>query len=178
MGLGIEGSGARPMRWYAGVLASALAGGVIGALFLPFLYLFARETLFWFLSLGLIALLAALGAVWAGNALAVDGTKSRLLSVVGASEAAAALIAVGNLILLDTASDHLISQLTPFARITASTVMMALVAAAMTLRLRSREADAVHISSRDPRIAVILLVLAALVVIGAVVLDAFLSPNP
>lgn len=54
----------------------------------------------WFAAFGIGALFAAIAAGWVGTLAAPDRTRSRLLVVVGASEAAAAVVAVGCFLVL------------------------------------------------------------------------------
>jgi hypothetical protein len=62
------------------------------------LFVLVGEALFFFLSLCFTALMAALCAVLAGNALAGDGRRVRLWAVVAATEAAGVLAALANLV--------------------------------------------------------------------------------
>jgi hypothetical protein len=57
----------------------------------------------WFAAFGIGALFTALVAGWIGTLIASDRTRSRLLLVVGTSEAAAAILAVGGFLLLRSA---------------------------------------------------------------------------
>jgi len=57
----------------------------------------------WFAAFGIGALFSALAAGWFGTLFASDGTRSRLLLVVGTSETAAAILAVGGFLVLRSA---------------------------------------------------------------------------
>jgi hypothetical protein len=58
----------------------------------------------YFAAFGIGALFAALAAGWVGTLAASDRTRSRLLVVVGASEAAAAVVALGGFLVLRSAA--------------------------------------------------------------------------
>jgi|SRR5215204_168955 len=57
----------------------------------------------WFATFGIGALFASLAAGWVGTLIASDRTRSRLLIVVGSSETAAAIMAVGGFLVLRSA---------------------------------------------------------------------------
>jgi len=141
---------------------------LVSSLFTWALFLLVGETIFYFLSLGVNAIFAAFGAVMIGNVLAADGSRGRLLQISGVAEIAAIVVAIANLVFVDTTSASAVS------RMNASTVIVILAAAMATWILRGsgrREA-------RDARTAAILLVLAVLYVVGGMVLDGILSPIP
>jgi hypothetical protein len=93
----MEQAGVRSLVWYPDVLAAGLVGGFVGNLSTALLFAVIGEALFYFLSLCFTALVAALCAVLAGNALAGDGRRARLWSVVGVCEVAGVLAALANL---------------------------------------------------------------------------------
>lgn len=57
----------------------------------------------WFATFGIGALFASLAAGWVGTLIASDRTRSRLLIVLGSSETAAAIMAVGGFLVLRSA---------------------------------------------------------------------------
>ncbi len=130
--------------------------------------------MFYFLSLGVNALFAALGAGWLGNALAADGSRTRLLPIWVVSEVAAILAAVANVMFVDAASVRAVSQFTLGGRMMASVMIVVFAAAIATWILRSSD----HNVGRDVRTTAILLVLALLYVIGGMILDGILVPIP
>lgn len=81
--------------------------GVAADVVLVMPYMFTSEPWrMWFAAFGIGAPFAALAAGWIGSLgslIASDGTRSRLLLVVGNSEAAAAILAVGGFLLLRSA---------------------------------------------------------------------------
>ena len=87
------------------LLVAALICGVAADVFLvvPFM-LSSQPSRIYFAAFGIGALFAALAAGWVGTLAASDRTRSRLLVVVGASEAAAAVVAVGGLLVLRSAA--------------------------------------------------------------------------
>lgn len=83
----------------SGILIVALLGGnVAGMLVFPF-GLVVHEFVIWPLTFGICAIFAAIGAGWASNLLVPGHTRSRLLPVVGISEATAAVVAIALLAL-------------------------------------------------------------------------------
>jgi hypothetical protein len=84
----------RLFLWRAGVPVAAVASGFLGGyVTLPW-ELVTPLFVVWPLALGFGALLAALGASWTGTLLAPDGTRTRLLRVVLASEVVAGALAL------------------------------------------------------------------------------------
>lgn len=86
------------VAWRVGVPAAAALGGIAGGgailswgLVTPFLVVVP-------IAVGSCALVAALGAGWADTFLAPDGSRGRLLWIVGAAEAAAVIVAVAFLV--------------------------------------------------------------------------------
>ena len=82
----------RFVLWRAGVAVVALVGGFIGGYVILPWGLVTPLFVVWPLALGFGALLAALGASWTGTLLSPDGTRTRLLRVVLASEVVAAAL--------------------------------------------------------------------------------------
>ena len=79
----------------------ALICGVGAEVVLVLPYAFSSEPWrMWFAAFGIGTLFAALAAGWVGTLSASDRTRSRLLIVVGTSEAAAAVLAVGGFLVL------------------------------------------------------------------------------
>jgi hypothetical protein len=85
----------RLVRFLLAALVALICGvGADVVLVLP--YAFSSEPWrMWFAAFGIGALFSALVAGWVGTLGASDRTRSRLLIVVGTSEAAAAILAVG-----------------------------------------------------------------------------------
>ncbi len=80
-------------RRVAALVAALVCGTVVGMLVLPF-GLVVVEFIILPLTFGIAALFAALGASWAGILLSPDNTSSRILPVVGVSEATAGVVVV------------------------------------------------------------------------------------
>ena len=163
----------RSLVWYPGVLAAALAGGLVGNLSAALLFVVVGEAMFLFLSLCFTALLAALCAVFAGNLLADDGRRGRLWSVVGVSAAAAIPAALAVLALVV----HPIGDGGPFSRIglvqqaTLGAVAVSLISGVAAGRLRRPPVDAGADAPKDARSAVLLVVLASLLMVAGVAID-------
>ncbi len=83
--------------WRTGVPVVAMVAGLIGLVQTATLVLVISPLVTVPLMMGVGGMFAALGAAWAGNILAPDRSGSRLLAIVGASEVAAALLAVATL---------------------------------------------------------------------------------
>ena len=82
----------------------ALICGVAADMVLVLPYALSSEAWrMWFAAFGIGALFAALAAGWVGTLIASDRTRSRLLIVVGSSEAVAAIMAVGGFLVLRSA---------------------------------------------------------------------------
>jgi hypothetical protein len=145
-----------------GALAAGIAAGILGMfLVLPF-GLIASEYVIFALALGVAGLFAALGAGWAANLLAGDGTRTRLQQVALATELAAALIAI----LFLTNSVLRVGLLGPVLYIAlACGISLGLVAAVAAWRFRST--DKVE---GEVRLTVLLLVLAVVSVPVAIFL--------
>ena len=93
----------------------------------------------WFAAFGIDALFSALAAGWIGTLIASDRTRSRLLIVVGTSEAVALLVAVGGFLVLRSAV-LLSSALLPILSVLFFGLGMAVIALAgswAALRFRS-----------------------------------------
>jgi hypothetical protein len=85
------------LGFWIGTGLGALLGSAVGIFFvLPF-GLIASEFVIFPLALGVAAILASLAAGWAGNWLASGRTRADLLRVVGVTELAATILAVGGL---------------------------------------------------------------------------------
>ena len=92
----------------------------------------------WFAAFGIGALFAALAAGWVGTLIASDRTRSRLLIVVGTSEAVALVVAVGGFLVLRSAIGS--SALLPVLSVLFLGLGMAVIALASSwtaLRFRS-----------------------------------------
>src|SRR5215204_3346122 len=87
----------QPLAWI-GTLAAGIVAGAIGMFLVLPLGLIAHEYLIYPMALGLSALFASIAASWISNLLSSDGTRSRLLRVVGLTEGAA--VALGAIVLL------------------------------------------------------------------------------
>ena len=87
------GSVLRSVFWRFGVPVAAVVGGYVGGIVVLPWGLVTPLFIVWPLALGFGALLAALGAGWAGTLLSPDGTRTRLTRVVFASVATAAALA-------------------------------------------------------------------------------------
>lgn len=122
------------------ILLATLICGVAAdvVLVLPFMFS-SQPSRMWFAAFGIGALFAALAAGWVGTLGAPDRTRSRLLVVVGASEATAAFVAVGGFLVLQYAVPRS-SLLLPGLALLFFMMGMAVVALASswaTLRFRS-----------------------------------------
>jgi len=93
----------RLVRFLLAALVALICGvGADVVLVLP--YAFSSEPWrMWFAAFGIGALFSALVAGWVGTLIASDRTRSRLLLVVGTSETAAAILAVGGFLVLRSA---------------------------------------------------------------------------
>jgi hypothetical protein len=144
----------------------ALIGSAAGIFLILPLGLIASEYVIFPLALGVAAILASLCAAWAGNFLAGDGTGSRLLRVVGATEGVAAIIAV---LMLAGASLRLV-LLGPLIYVAvACTLALAIAACVATWRFRGPGR-----AGGDARLTVGLLAL-AVVSVPAVIFIAWLA---
>jgi hypothetical protein len=83
---------------------AALICGVAADVVLVLPYALSSEPWrMWFAAFGIGALFSALAAGWVGTLIASNRSRSRLLMVVGTSEAAAAILAAGGFLLLRSA---------------------------------------------------------------------------
>lgn len=82
------------MLWRVGVPVVAVVGGIFGGGAILSWGLVTPFFIVWPITIGSAALVSALGAGWVGTFVATDGTRSRLLAVVGISEVAAGVLAV------------------------------------------------------------------------------------
>jgi hypothetical protein len=171
-GTGMRTNAWRPVVWYPAVLIGALVGGAVGNLGAATLSILIGETIFYFLSLGIIALFAALGAVWAGNALAGRDRRELLWVIVGVSEVAALVVALANLAFVEVS--QLNTSVAP--QINASTAALVLVAAAAAWRFHQSGGGSDGGTPRDARSAAILLALAMLFLIVGFVVDGAFTP--
>ena len=174
----MEWVGIRSLIWYPGVLAAALAGGLLSSVSTILLFVLVREVLFYFLSLCFTALIAALCAVLVGNALAGDGRRVRLWAVVVAAEAAGVLAALANLVFVDTLSggNGALSRIGLGQQMDSSMIVVSLISGVAAARLRRSPVDAGAGALRDTRSAVLLIVLASLLLVAGVVIDGMSSP--
>jgi hypothetical protein len=91
------------IKLLAATLVSLICGvGADAVLVFPYV-LSSDPRRMWFAAFGIGALFAALVAGWVGTFIASDRTRSRLLIVVGTSEATAAFLAIGGLLVLRSA---------------------------------------------------------------------------
>lgn len=172
-----EQADVRSFVWYPGVLAASLAGGFVGNLSTTLLFAVISETLSYFLSLCFTALLAAVCAVFAGNALAGDGRKGRLWLIVGISEVAGILVTLANLAFMYTVGNGGgFSQFSLGQQMTLSTVVIALVSGMAAWGIRRPLVASGTEAPKDAKSAVLLIVLALLLVISGLMIDGFLSP--
>lgn len=81
------------VRRAAALVAALICGTFVGMLVLPF-GLVVVEPIIFPLTFGIAALFAALGASWAGTLLGSNHTSSRILPVVGVSEAMAGIVVI------------------------------------------------------------------------------------
>lgn len=174
----MEQADVRSFVWYPGVLAACLAGGLVGNLSTTLLFVMVGEALFHFLSLCFTALVAALCAVFAGNALAEDGRGVRLWLVVGVSEVAAILAALAHLafVVYPVVDGSGIAQVSLGQQMTFSAVAISLVSGVATWGLRRPPATPGTEAPKDTKSAVFLIVLALLLAISGIVIDGMSSP--
>jgi hypothetical protein len=134
----------------AGLAGSTLALGLV----LP-LGLIASEFVIFPLALGIAALFAALAAGWAANLLAVDGTRTRLLAAVGATEAIA-FVMLAAILVIPVFRDAVLGPVIYIGLLCA--LIIALAATLFVWRLRGPE--------RGPRDVMITLALVGLAVVS------------
>lgn len=143
-----------------GIFASALIGSALGIFVVLPLGLIASEFVIFPLALGVSAILASVCAAWAGNFLSGDGTRTRLLQVVGATEGVAAVIAV----LVLAGSSFRLVLLGPLIYVAVVCVVaLAIAAGVATWRFRNAER-----SAGDGRLTLVLLALAVVSVPAAI----------
>jgi hypothetical protein len=148
--------------WLATFLAGLLGGGLGLLLVLP-LGLVVIEWVIFPLALAVGALLAALAAGWVGTWLARDGTRTRLVAAVAASEAAGLVLA---LVVLGVPAFRQ-ALLGPVIRITVvAALVLAIVASTATLTYRRPRGEA----RRDLALTLVLLALAVVGVPAVVAL--------
>jgi hypothetical protein len=173
----MERVGVGSLIWYPGVLAAGLAGGFVGNVSTTLLFVLVGETLFYFLSLCFTALMAALCAVLAGNALAGDGRRVGLWAVVVATEAAGVLAALANVVFVYAVGDgDGLSRIGLGQQMGLSTIVVALVSGLAAGYLRRSPVVVGAEAPRDARSALLLILLASLLVVAGVVIDGISSP--
>jgi len=123
-----------------GIFAASLICSVVGTFFVLPLGLIASEYVIFPLSLFVAGMFAALGAGWAGNFLVGDGTRTRLLHVVGVTVAGAALLAILFLAMAELRDALLGPVFYPGLFCALALAVMAAIAT-MTFRRRSRNKD-------------------------------------
>ena len=145
-----------------GLLLSAVAG-VLAALPVYVMGLVVPMVVVWPLTLGAAALVAALVASLFGNLASRDGTRSRLLVVVGVAEGASAILA------LASALTYLAPGAMPawpaIYSVVAISVVLASVATAAARRWRSGGVG----WRKDALMALVLLLFAPLLVYGGII---------
>ena len=168
----MEQAGVRPFVRYPGVLAAGLVGGLVGNVSTTLLFILVGETLFYFLSMCVTALMAALCAVLVGNVLAGDGRRVRLWAVVGVSQAAGVVAALANLAFVYATGDgSVFPRIGLGQQMTLSTIVVALVSGAAACVLRRPAAAPGAGAPKDARSAMLLIVLALLVVVLGLMID-------
>ena len=151
----MERTGGRFFVWYPVVLVAGLAGALVGYLCTVLLYVLVGEALFYFRSLCFIALLAALCAVFAGNALVGGGRGVRMWSVLGVGQAAAVLAALANIAFADAVglSEIGLSEIGLDRQMPANAAVLAAVCGVAAGVLRSPPAAASSSEAKDVRSA-------------------------
>ena len=166
----MERDGIRSPVWYLGVLAASLVGALVGSTSTILLFIIVGETLFYFLSLCFTALVAALCAVFVGDALAADGRGVRLWSVVGVSEVAGILAALANLAFVYGVGDRGgLAQIGLGQQMTLSAIFIALVSGVAAWGLRRPSVTPGTEAPKDAISAALLILLALILLIAAVV---------
>jgi len=156
----------RAWVWLATFLAGLL-GGALGLLLVLPLGLVVIEWVVFPLALAVGALLAGLAAGWVGTWLAGDGTRTRLVVVVAASEVAGLALA---LVVLGVPAFRQVILGPVIGIAIVSALVLAIVASTATMVLRRPRAE----SGRDLAVTLALLAL-ALVGVPAVVILAGLA---
>ena len=169
----MERVGVRSLIWYPVVLVAGLAGALVGYLCTVLLYVLVGEALFYFLSLCFIALLAALCAVFAGNALVGGGRGVRLWSVVGVGQGAAVLAALANIAFADAVG---LSEIGLGQQMPANAAVLAAVCGVAAWVLRRPPVAPGTEAPRDARNAALLLLLALLLLVAGVVIHGISDP--
>ncbi|HEX8600817.1 MAG TPA: hypothetical protein VF952_20145 [Chloroflexia bacterium] len=145
-----------------GTFVAALIGSAVGIFLVLPLGLIASEFVIFPLALGVAGILASVCAAWAGNFLAGDGTRTRLLRVVWGTEVVAAFVAV---VVLGAASLRVV-LLGPLIYVAIGcTVALGTAACVRTWRFRSAERVA-----GEGRLTLVLLALAVVSVPAAIFL--------
>lgn len=169
----MERIGGSFLVWYPGVLVAGLAGGLVCSVFTPWLFVLVGETLSYFLSLGFTALVAALCAVFAGNALAGDRRRVRIWSVVGVGQVAAVLAVPANLAFANSGGLFRVGLGTTM---TVSAISTAVVCGVAAWGLR-RPPTASSSEAKDGRSAALLVALASVLMVAGVLIYDFLNPG-
>ena len=151
------------LLFWLGTLVAAWFGSIISLFLVLPLGLIVVEWLIFPLALGIAALLAAVSGGWAGTFLARDETQTRLLPVIGLTEAAAVGVALLFLIMVRLG-------LASFGPLIVPAVIFSLIltlsASAATWRFRRPKQD----TGSEVKLTVTLLVLAVVSVPGVVFL--------
>lgn len=163
----------RSIAWYPGVLVTGLVGAYVGYLLTVLIYILVGEVLFYFLSLCFTALLAALCAVFASDALAGSGPRVRLWSVVGVGQAAAVLAALANIAFADAVG---LSGLGLGRQVPANAAVIAVVCSIAAWGLR-RPPAASSAGAKDGWSAALLVALALALTVAAVLIYDSLNPG-
>lgn len=148
----------RRVLWRVGVPVVAVVGGIFGGGSILSWGLVTPFFVVWPITVGSAALVSALGAGWVGTFVATDGTRSRVLGVVGTSEVAAGVLAVALLLV----------PLPPGFLLLGTVVIIALAASWSTWRLRAP-------GERIGReVAAVLILATAVLVLGLLGLSGYL----
>jgi hypothetical protein len=136
---------------------AALAGSIVGMILILPLSLVVHEAVILPLALAVAALLAALSASWTGTLLTPNHTRTRLVRVVAATEAAATLVALLLIALLSIDAAMVMTILpTPAVIGGVASLVLALSATVATGHFRRSQ----YIAGRDAILTVAFLVLA------------------
>jgi hypothetical protein len=146
-------------------------------MFTILLFVIVGETLFYFLSLCFTALVAALCAVLVGDALAANGRRVRLWSVVGVSGVAGILTALANLAFVDSVGNRGgFAQISLGQQMDVSAIFIALVSGVAAWGLRRPPVTPGTEAPRDARSALLLVLLASLLLVAGVFIEGISGP--
>jgi hypothetical protein len=166
----MERAGIRSPVWYLGVIAASFVGALVSSMSTILLFVIVGEALFYFLSLCFTALVAALCAVFVGDALAANGRRVRLWSVVGVSEIAGILASLANLAFVDSVGNRGgLAQISLGQQMDLSAIFVALVSGVAAWGLRRPPVTPGTEAPKDAISAVLLILLALILLIAAVV---------